>query len=100
MMMRRSVLDTVGGFDERYFLYAEDLDLSRRIHRCSETLFIPDVQVVHEYRSESGRGVMRLLYGLHSLSQYFSKWGWFFDYERVKINQRTAAALQRHNNRD
>lgn len=100
MMMRRSVLDTVGGFDERYFLYAEDLDLSRRIHCCSETLFIPDVQVVHEYRSEGGRGIMRLLYGLRSLSQYFSKWGWFFDYERVAINQRTAAALQRHNDRD
>ena len=100
MMMRRSVLETVGGFDERYFLYAEDLDLSRRMHGCSETLFIPDVEVVHEYRSEGGRGLMRLLYGMRSLSQYFAKWGWFFDAERDAINRRTVAALQYHGDRD
>jgi GT2 family glycosyltransferase len=93
MMMRSSVLHAVGGFDERYFLYAEDLDLSRRIHACSETLFVPHVEVVHEYRSEGSRGIRRLLYGIKSLSQYFHKWGWFVDPERDAINQRTLAAL-------
>lgn len=95
MMMRSSVLHAVGGFDERYFLYAEDLDLSRRMHACSETLFVPDVEVVHEYRSEGGRGIRRLLYGVRSLSQYFGKWGWFFDSERDEINKRTISALRR-----
>ncbi len=94
MMMRSSVLHTVGGFDERYFLYAEDLDLSRRMHACSETLFVPAVEVVHEYRSEGGRGIRRLLYGMHSLAQYFGKWGWIFDPERDEINKRTMSALR------
>lgn len=93
MMLRSSVLHSVGGFDERYFLYAEDLDLSRRIHQCSETLFVPDVEVVHEYRSESGRGFRRLMYGIRSLSQYFGKWGWFIDADRDDINRRTILAL-------
>lgn len=93
MMLRSSVLHAVGGFDERYFLYAEDLDLSRRIHLCSETLFVPDVEVVHEYRSEGGRGFRRLIYGIRSLSQYFNKWGWIFDPERDEINRRTIRAL-------
>jgi GT2 family glycosyltransferase len=98
MMMRSSVLHAVGGFDERYFLYAEDLDLSRRMHACSETLFVPDVEVVHEYRSESGRGLKRLMYGICSLSQYFGKWGWIFDRDRDEINKRTVSALRQGRN--
>lgn len=31
MFMRVDVLRKIGGFDERFFMYAEDLDLSRRI---------------------------------------------------------------------
>lgn len=94
MMLRSSVLQSVGGFDERYFLYAEDLDLSRRIHSCSKTLFVPYFEVVHEYRSEKGRDVKRLLYGIRSLTQYFNKWGWLIDTERDEINRLTISALQ------
>lgn len=94
MMLRSRILYTIGGFDERYFLYAEDLDLSRRMHACSDTVFVPDFEVVHEYRSEGGRGVKRLLYGIRSLSQYFAKWGWFIDRDRDEINKRTIAALK------
>ncbi len=95
MMLRRDVLDSIGGFDERYFLYAEDLDLSRRMHAVSETLFVPHVEVVHDYRSEKRRSVRSLLYGVRSLSQYFWKWGWVFDPERERINRATLAALDR-----
>jgi GT2 family glycosyltransferase len=95
MMMRRSVLDRVGGFDERFFLYAEDLDLSRRLHEVSETLYFPFVEVIHEYRSEQGRGMKRLLYGMRSLSQYFSKWGWIFDPSRDRVNQKAVTDLKK-----
>lgn len=93
MFMRRDVLDKVVGFDPRYFLYAEDLDLSRRIHAVAETLFYPMVEIVHEYRSLKRRSWRQWLYAITSLSQYFSKWGWVFDRERDIINARTVKAL-------
>ena len=60
MICRRSVLDHVGYFDERYFLYAEDLDLSRRIHAVAKTLFNPYESVIHEYRSQSTPSLRRV----------------------------------------
>jgi GT2 family glycosyltransferase len=89
MFMRRRVLDHVGGFDPRYFLYAEDLDLSRRIHMVSETLFYPGASITHEYRSQKRRDIRQWVYALRSLSQYFHKWGWVFDRDRARINKRT-----------
>lgn len=89
MICRRSVLDAVGYFDERYFLYAEDLDLSRRIHAVAKTLYNPDESVIHEYRSQSRPSFKRMRYALVSLSQYFSKWGWALDRDRDRINQNT-----------
>lgn len=89
MLMRRSVLDTVGYFDERYFLYAEDLDLSRRIHAAARTLYVPSQSVVHEYRSQTKPSLRRLRYAIVSLTQYFTKWGWVRDPERDRINRQT-----------
>ncbi|MGC6399979.1 glycosyltransferase [Sphingomonas sp. FW199] len=89
MILRRSILDCVGHFDERYFLYAEDLDLSRRVRQVSQTLYNPDASVVHEYRSQSRPSLRRIRYAAVSLSQYFFKWGWFIDAERDRINRET-----------
>ncbi|MDQ0839808.1 glycosyltransferase [Sphingomonas faeni] len=89
MMCRRSVLDQIGYFDERYFLYAEDLDLSRRIHAVSKTLFNPSEVVIHEYRSQSTPSFARIRYACVSLVRYFSKWGWIVDQDRNRINQET-----------
>lgn len=94
MFMRRSVLDEVDGFDPRYFLYAEDLDLSRRIHMVSETLFYPEVSIIHEYRSLKRRNWRQWLYAMRSLSQYFNKWGWIIDRPRDRVNERAVANIR------
>lgn len=91
MLLRRSILDRVGYFDERYFLYAEDLDLSRRIHAVAQTLYNPSESVTHEYRSKARPSFARIRYAMKSLSQYFSKWGWISDPERDRINRMTLA---------
>lgn len=87
MILRRDVLDRIGHFDERYFLYAEDLDLSRRVSEVSRTLYNPDETVVHEYRSKSKPSLKRMRYALVSLSKYFFKWGWVVDPSRDRINR-------------
>jgi len=48
LLVRRSALDTVRGFDESYFLYGEDLDLCRRLRDAGWTLVtVPDVWAKH-----------------------------------------------------
>lgn len=88
MLMRQEILQSVGGFDERYFLYGEDMDLSRRMHQVSETLFYPDVKIVHEFRSRAQPSRKLLQYLVVNVGRYFNKWGWIFDRERDEMNRR------------
>lgn len=92
MMLRRSVVDEVQGFDERFFMYGEDADLSRRIAQRHRTMFVPTAMVEHEYRSQGG-GYRRLASKVVNLSRYFSKWGWWVDRERDEMNRKAIASL-------
>ncbi|MFU8797270.1 MAG: glycosyltransferase family 2 protein, partial [Gammaproteobacteria bacterium] len=48
MLVRRSALDTVGPWDEDYFLHCEDLDLCMRFHLAGfRIVFVPTVSVLH-----------------------------------------------------
>ena len=48
MLVRRDVIDTVGGFDERFHMYGEDHDWCWRIRRAGWLLmFDPDAVVIH-----------------------------------------------------
>ena len=54
LLVRRADADAVGGLDERFFLYAEDVDFCAAIRaRGRRILFTPDVEVVH-LRGRSG----------------------------------------------
>ena len=59
MLARRTAVEAVGGFDERYFLYWEDADLCRRLRaRGYTTRYVPDGRVMHigGRSSQSARG--------------------------------------------
>lgn len=89
MMVRSDVLEAVGGFDERFFLFAEDLDLSRRIYQISRCVFVPTAVIQHELRSRVRRNWRIHAYKVANLTRYFNKWGWFRDSERSRINAET-----------
>jgi len=93
MFIRTEVLKKVGLFDERFFMYLEDTDLSRRIHRVSKTVYYPDVFIYHEYGKGSYKNSKLLKYHLDSAIKYFNKYGWFFDKERDEINNKTLEKL-------
>ncbi len=92
MFLRASTLKETGGFDERFFMYLEDVDLSRRIGQLARTVFFPAVSIVHAYQKGSYKNRLLLSRHIRSAIQYFNKWGWFFDTERSAVNR---VALQR-----
>ena len=48
MLARRADLEAVGLFDERYFMYTEDVDLCVALRNRGRTIrFVPDAEVVH-----------------------------------------------------
>lgn len=90
-LVRTDMMQAVGGFDERFFLYLEDTDLVRRIGEIALTVFYPYVSVNHVHGRGSYRN--RKLLGHHMLStvKYFCKWGWFIDPNRSRINRLIAS---------
>src|SRR3989337_2517838 len=53
MMIRKEVYEMVGGFDERFFMYGEDLDLCYRIQKSGyKVYYYPGTQIIH-YKGES-----------------------------------------------
>ncbi|HLP04544.1 MAG TPA: glycosyltransferase family 2 protein [Paludibacter sp.] len=93
MFMRTEILQKVNGFDERFFMYCEDLDLCRRINAFSELRYVPTEPVIHQYNKESYRKVKLLGSHICSAIKYFNKWGWIFDKERKIINRKTLKQL-------
>jgi GT2 family glycosyltransferase len=68
MLIRRAALDQVGGFDERYWMYMEDLDLCYRFARAGwTTWYEPSVSVMHVKGGSSGpHRSARLTVAFHS----------------------------------
>lgn len=95
MFLRTSVLRKTGGFDERYFMYLEDVDLSRRIGRVARTVYHPAVCITHAYQKGSYKSSVLLRRHVRSAIRYFNKWGWFFDVERSAVNRAALLALEK-----
>ncbi len=86
MLMRCSALKTVGFFDERFFMYLEDTDLSRRINEYYKTIYYPEVSIIHHFEKGSYKSFKLLKYHILSAFKYFAKYGWYFDTVRDTIN--------------
>jgi GT2 family glycosyltransferase len=77
MFFRSDVLRRLQGFDDRFFLYFEDFDLSRRASALAQNVYYPGVHVVHAH-ARAHRHSLRLRYiFMRSALRYFNKWGWF-----------------------
>lgn len=87
MFLRMSVIREIGMFDERYFMYFEDTDLMRRLHRVSKTVFYPEQTIIHNHAAEHRHNSKLLKISIRSAIKYFNKWGWIFDKERRNVNR-------------
>src|SRR5947209_565081 len=66
MFLRSSLLRETGCFDEKFFMYLEDVDLTRRIHRIAPTVFYPFASITHEHQRGSYNSKKLLLYHMSS----------------------------------
>jgi GT2 family glycosyltransferase len=88
MFLRTKALKSVGLFDERFFMYPEDIDLTRRLHKKYRTVFYPDAKVIHNHAQASYKNTKMLYIHITNMIKYFNKWGWIFDSERKEINKK------------
>lgn len=94
MFLRTKALEEVGLFDERFFMYPEDIDLTRRIHRKYRTVFFPNVSIIHHHAKSSYLSFKMLVIHSINLIKYFNKWGWIFDSERRELNEKIQKSIQ------
>lgn len=95
MLFRSECLLALDGFDERYFMYMEDIDLSRRCAVKFGTLYVPSACVIHEHQQASYKNKALLKAHIISAISYFNKWGWFIDKDRRQMNIKTLASLSK-----
>ena len=74
LMARKTALDEVGSFDERFFIYAEEVDLAKRFWDSGwELAFVPQAKAVHHNAGSSSRDPLRFLLALQkSVFQYWT----------------------------
>ena len=94
-LCRWDVLNQVGYFDPRFFLYPEDLDLSRRIFEVGPVVYLPSAKVVHAHNRLSHRKFSVFLVHLWNMCLYYHKWGWFFDRSRKIMNELAGKEIHR-----
>ena len=73
-MIRTDMFRKVNGFDEQFFMYFEDADLSRRVRKKSAIVFYPNAFVYHAWKRDNTRSFRGIKIFLISMLKYFWKW--------------------------
>jgi N-acetylglucosaminyl-diphospho-decaprenol L-rhamnosyltransferase len=80
LLLRRAAFDEIGGFDERFFMYMEDVDLGDRLAKAGwQNVYVPAAEVLHDKGHATGRDPARNLAAHHAstyiyLADRHAKW--------------------------
>ncbi|MBR4762191.1 MAG: glycosyltransferase family 2 protein [Clostridia bacterium] len=72
--IRTSAFVSLGGFDDRYFMYLEDADLTIRAKSLGKVVFLPDVEVTHIWTRASAKSIKLFFIHLISCFKFLLKW--------------------------
>lgn len=81
-------------FDEHFFMYCEDFDLMRRLHRIGKTIYYPYVQITHMHERSSYHSLKMMCHHIASAIKYFNKYGWWKDAERDRENSKILSEIK------
>jgi GT2 family glycosyltransferase len=93
LAFRSEAFMALRGFDPRYFMYLEDVDICRRASKLGAVVFLPQAEVVHEHGKGSYRSPRLLREHVRSALLYFNRFGWLIDTERRLLNKETLARV-------
>lgn len=97
MLMESSVFRAIGGFDERYFLYYEDVELCARLRRKGYDIRLcRDARVIHDARRQSHREWRHRRWHLRSMLRFFTSPVYFMTIWQGR-SQRPPARVRRDN---
>jgi N-acetylglucosaminyl-diphospho-decaprenol L-rhamnosyltransferase len=72
LLLRRSAFDEASGFDERYFMYMEDVDLGDRLDKAGwQNVYVPSAEILHDKGHATGRDPARNLAAHHASTYTF-----------------------------
>lgn len=74
MFIRTELFKKIGGFDERYFMYFEDFDLSCEVNRISKVLYFPSAPIFHVWGRESKKNTKLKIVQIKSMFKFYMKW--------------------------
>ena len=77
MAIKTAYFKQVGGFDDRYFLYYEDADLTRKLLKLGRCVCIPTLSVIHDGKRDAYKSALLRKIMIASMLKYFCKWGFF-----------------------
>lgn len=69
------VYEKIGGFDEKYFLYMEDADITMKVNQVSQSIYFPNIVLTHEWQ-QNNRSLKGIRIMIQSMFIYYKKWGW------------------------
>ena len=73
--VRTSAFRAVGGFDENYFMYVEDADLTQKMLTQGKAYLVPQYTAIHAWHRAAHRSLKPALWQAGNLMRYFKKWG-------------------------
>jgi GT2 family glycosyltransferase len=76
MMFRHDAYARMRGFDERFFLYFEDCDITLRARAFGRAIYVPGARVTHDWARGSHRSLKLTWITIVSLVKLFNKHGW------------------------
>lgn len=74
MFMRTALFKRLGGFDERFFMYFEDADITRRIRQTARAEYNPDFSVYHCWERAGSKVFKYFFIQVGSMLKYMVKW--------------------------
>ncbi len=83
-VIRTGLFKALGGFDERWFMYFEDMDITRRARAATRAVYYPYAYVYHKWERSSSRKFKFFVILVLGMFKYFAKWGFRYSYKPGK----------------
>ena len=76
MVFRSEIYIKLNGFDDAFFMYLEDADITRRVNQISKAIFFPHARIIHSWERSGHKSLKFAKITIESMFIYFNKWGW------------------------